>query len=232
MIGLIALLLIGGAAYFGWRVVGPAAADTAVRASGTIEADDIAISAETGGRVAALLVDEGDPVRAGQPVVQIDDALLQLQYRQASGPDLQRLELQIDRARVKAPADGRIGARSVRVGEVVAAGQTLFTLTPLSELRLTLYVLLRDLGRVVLGQAVRLTSDPYPNETFTGRVVWLANRAEFTPRNIQTAKDRANLVYAVRVAVPNPGERLKPGMPVDAVFVEVAEAPLISAAGR
>ena len=60
-----------------------------------------------------------------------------------------------------------------------------------------------------------MTVDSFPDETFTGEVVYIADSAEFTPRNVQTAQSRRNTVYAVRLALPNPDGRLKPGMPAD-----------------
>jgi len=61
--------------------------------------------------------------------------------------------------------------------------------------------------------------DSYPNDTFLGDVTFIATKAEFTPRNVQTQKDRLNLVFAVKVQIPNPDLRLKPGMPADATIL-------------
>lgn len=220
VIAVLALAVLAGVGWWVWRHLPSGADDGLVRASGTLEAEDVAIAAETQARVTAVLVEAGDAVRRGQLLVQLDDSLIALEQRQAQGPELQRVELQLEKLRLRAPIDGRIGERAIRVGEIAAPGATLLTLTPLAELQVTLYVLARDLGRIQVGQAVRLTADPFPGEMFPGWVTSISNRAEFTPRNVQTAKDRLNLVFGVKVRAPNPGERLKPGLPVDAVFVE------------
>ena len=70
-----------------------------------------------------------------------------------------------------------------------------------------------DLGRVAVGQSVGIRADAFPDRVFAGRVQTIANRAEFTPRNVQTQKDRQNLVFAVTVRVPNPDGALKAGLP-------------------
>jgi len=76
----------------------------------------------------------------------------------------------------------------------------------------------RDMGRVFVGQNVGVHADAFPERSFAGRVQTIATRAEFTPRNVQTQKDRQNLVFAVTVRVPNPDGALKAGLPVDATF--------------
>jgi hypothetical protein len=58
--------------------------------------------------------------------------------------------------------------------------------------------------------------DSFPDRTFTGTVSHIAQQAEFTPKNVQTEKERVNMVFAVKVRLPNPGHLLKPGMPADA----------------
>jgi multidrug resistance efflux pump len=73
-----------------------------------------------------------------------------------------------------------------------------------------------DAGRVRVGQPAVVRVDAYPGEEFQGMVSYLAPEAEFTPKNVQTRDDRADLVYAVRITLDNPAHRLKPGMPAEA----------------
>ena len=75
-----------------------------------------------------------------------------------------------------------------------------------------------DVGQVRVGQAVAVTADPFPDRVFYGVVVSTNQRAEFTPRNVQTQRDRLNLVFGVKIRVDNPQGELKPGMPADATF--------------
>jgi len=85
---------------------------------------------------------------------------------------------------------------------------------------LKIFISERDIGRIRLGNKVQVSVDAYPDEIFWGEVVWIASKAEFTPRNIQTKDDRAQLVFAVKVKLSNEGEKLLPGMPADAKIVQ------------
>ena len=73
-----------------------------------------------------------------------------------------------------------------------------------------------DLGRVKLGQKVSVTTDTYPGKEYPGKVTFISSEAEFTPKNVQTAKERVKLVYRIKVGLENPQNELKPGMPADA----------------
>ena len=81
----------------------------------------------------------------------------------------------------------------------------------------------RDLGAARPGQRVEIVADTYPDRTFPGTIASVAAEAEFTPRNIQTRDDRDRLVYAVRVTIENPDEKLRPGMPVEVRIVHGGE---------
>jgi len=94
------------------------------------------------------------------------------------------------------------------------------SIAEMSEMDLVVYVSETWYGQLKLNQEVRITVDSFPNEVFNGRVVKIAEQAEFTPRNVQTADGRATTVYAVRIVVPNPQLRLKPGMPADVDFAK------------
>ncbi|MGB4267991.1 MAG: ABC transporter substrate-binding protein, partial [Spirochaetota bacterium] len=68
-------------------------------------------------------------------------------------------------------------------------------------------------------QKAHVFVDSYPDKTFTGKVVAIANKPEFTPKTIQTKEERVKLVFAVKIAIDNSGKELKPGMPADAVIL-------------
>jgi multidrug efflux pump subunit AcrA (membrane-fusion protein) len=72
---------------------------------------------------------------------------------------------------------------------------------------------------VQVDQAVEVQVDSFPDQVFAGRVASIASEAEFTPRNVQTEEERVNMVFAVKVVIPNPDHVLKPGMPADAVIL-------------
>ncbi len=188
-------------------------------ASGTLEADEVLVGSEIAGRIVAL-VQEGQSVRADEVLAQLDDSLIQLQIRQANLAARQQLEIQLERYRLRSPIDGVVMRVPMHVGEVVSPGQTVAAVADLSSLKLTAYVLERDLGQVRVGQPVAVTVDPFPDRTFPGVVTGINQRAEFTPRNVQTRSDRLNLVFGVRIRVENPEGLLKPGMPADVTFLD------------
>jgi multidrug resistance efflux pump len=132
------------------------------------------------------------------------------------------IDAQIAQLTLIAPIDGMVSTRSIHAGETASPGVPLLTLADLSTLKLVLYIPETEIGRVRLGAPVQIAVDAYAGETFDGVVTFLAREAEFTPRNVQTEEDRVSLVFAVHVQIDNPDERLKPGMPADAV-IEAAD---------
>src|SRR5579862_3391081 len=86
------------------------------------------------------------------------------------------------------------------------------------------YVNETDLGRIKPGQRVLVTTDTYPGKRYQGHISFIASQAEFTPKNVQTQKERVKLVYRIKVEIPNPNLELKPGMPADAE-IQVASGP-------
>lgn len=129
-----------------------------------------------------------------------------------------RLELaqhSASRLVVAAPLAGTVLDVSVHPQETVVAGATLMTLADLENLRLTVFVPQTQLGQVHVGQAVRVVVDSYPESEFTGRVLAVADEAEYTPRNVSTKDGRTNTVFAVLIGLANPDGRLKPGMSAD-----------------
>jgi len=118
--------------------------------------------------------------------------------------------------RLDSPLTGIVLRKSLEVGETATPGVPILTLMDPDDLWLRAYVSETDLGRVRLGQGATLTVDAYPSRTFSGVVSEIASEAEFTPKNVQTKKERVNLVYRMKIAVRNTGGVLKPGMPADA----------------
>lgn len=135
---------------------------------------------------------------------------------------LQALKVQVDKFTLQAPISGLVLERPVHVGEVALPGAPLMTLADLDNVTLTIYVPEDQLGKVQIGQLVSVTVDAYPDRTFTGTVTFIASQAEFTPKNVQTREERVNMVFAVRVKLPNADHALKPGMPADAVIPDKA----------
>jgi hypothetical protein len=92
------------------------------------------------------------------------------------------------------------------------------TLGQLGQLKITVYVPEDRYGGIDLGETARVTVDSFPGEAFSATVVHIADQAEFTPRNVQTAEGRKTTVFAVELEIENPEGMLKPGMPADVCF--------------
>jgi len=121
-------------------------------------------------------------------------------------------------AELTSPIDGFILTKSAEAGEVVPAGATIFTLADLKNIRLTAYINEKDLGRVKLNQGADIKTDTYPGRIYKGRISFISQEAEFTPKQIQTQEERVKLVYRIKIAVDNDNLELKPGMPADALI--------------
>ncbi|MBT3188743.1 MAG: HlyD family efflux transporter periplasmic adaptor subunit [Anaerolineae bacterium] len=134
--------------------------------------------------------------------------------------NLALLDTQIAKLTIYAPASGTVLTRNVEPGEFVQPGATALTLADLSELKITVYVPEDRYGEISLGQQAEISVDSFPNETFSATVVYIANSAEYTPRNVQTVEGRSSTVYAVKLKVDDPAGKLKPGMPADVKFNE------------
>lgn len=156
-----------------------------------------------------------DLVREGARQEQIQAAEAQVSQARAA---IAQIEVQIAKATLKAPRDGIILSRPAQQGEYTTPGGTILTIGTLNPVRLTIYIGETDIGRVKLGQQVDVTVDSSPGRVFPGTVTFLAQEAEFTPRNVQTKDERVTTVFAVRVELPNDDGVLKPGMPADAVL--------------
>jgi HlyD family secretion protein len=115
-----------------------------------------------------------------------------------------------------APSAGVITVRQAEVGEVVSPGTPVVTLADLDHIWLRAYIAETDLGRIRWGQDTTVTTDTYPGKQYHGRVSFIASTAEFTPKSVQTYKERVTLVYRIKIDIENPNYELKPGMPADA----------------
>jgi len=127
-------------------------------------------------------------------------------------------EIQLAHTELKAPFAGMILSRNVEPGEVVAPNQEVLTIADLSRVDLKVFVGETEIGKITPGHPVDVKIDTFPDKTYIGRVAYVSPQAEFTPKIIQTHKERVKLVFLVKVSVPNPNFELKSGMPADAWF--------------
>jgi len=142
----------------------------------------------------------------------------------ASDARVAQIAERIAKSRVTAPFAGTVLATYARAGEYVQAGQPLFRLASLDTLTLRAYVTEPQLAQLKLGQRVQVTVDRGEGNRLAmpGTVSWIASKAEFTPTPVQTRDERADLVYAVKILVPNRAGVLKIGMPADVALAAVA----------
>lgn len=276
--------------------------------SGTVEARDVEVGSLVGGRVVAVDVQEGDPVKAGQTLVRFETDLGQLQIREQravvdesranlarlrAGPrreevvrarvqaenaererkrlkalldqgliprqqyddaataaktaletyreldrgsrleDVQAAEAALDQAEqrlaflirqaqetvVKAPADGIVETLDLRPGDLVGPNLPVARILEPGQTWVRVWVPEPMLGRVRVGQKTEIAVDTFPGRKFSGRVVEIRQQGEYTPRNIQTLKQRMDLVFGVKVAI-DPTPEMKPGMSAQVRLLE------------
>jgi len=128
-------------------------------------------------------------------------------------------ETRLSYTTVTSPLNGIVLSKNVEPGEYVAPGTPVVTIGDLENIWLRAYIDEPDLGKVKLGQRVRIRTDTYPEKRYEGRISFISSQAEFTPKNVQTERERVKLVYRIKVDVPNPTMELKPGMPADGEIV-------------
>ncbi|GHV10472.1 membrane protein [Bacteroidia bacterium] len=124
-----------------------------------------------------------------------------------------QIEDQIEKSRMVAPITGTVLSKYAELGELAAPGKALFKMADLDHLFLRAYITADQLTQLKLNQEVSVFADFGKQEMkkYTGHITWIADKAEFTPRTVLTKNERANLVYAVKIAVKNDGY-LKIGM--------------------
>ena len=129
--------------------------------------------------------------------------------RQSESIQAQRAQLedQIRNAMISSPITGTVLTKYAEQGEFAVPGKALFKVADVSQMKLRAYITADQLTQLQIGQAVAVYADrgTTDRKRYAGRVVWIADKAEFTPKTIQTRNERANLVYAVKIAVENDG---------------------------
>jgi len=144
---------------------------------------------------------------------EVEAATSQVKVAQSS---LKVVETQLRYTQLRAPFDGVISSRNIELGEVVSPGREVLSLSDLSSVDLKIFVGETEIGRVKPGQLVDIKVDTFPDKIYRGKVSFISPEGEFTPKIIQTQKERVKLVYLVKVFIPNPDLELKSGMPADA----------------
>ena len=129
--------------------------------------------------------------------------------RQSESIQAQRAQMedQIRNAMISSPITGTVLTKYAEQGEFAVPGKALFRVADVSQMKLRAYITADQLTHLQIGQQVTVYADSGETDrkSYTGRVIWIADKAEFTPKTIQTRNERANLVYAVKIAVENDG---------------------------
>ena len=210
---------------------------------GTIEATEVDLSSRISSIIAEVPVKEGDRVEQDQTVVQLDAEDLKIAAEVAQS-DFERARLlfkagsipketyehlkfkrdetalKFSWAGVKSPISGRVITRYREPGEWTSPGMKLLTLANLEDVWVVFYVEQPILSKVSLGMPVRGFVPEMKDRVFEGKIVRITDEAEFTPKNVQTRKERTRLVFGIKVGFPNPGEVLKPGMSIESKLLE------------
>ncbi len=154
---------------------------------------------------AAAMVDE---LKAG---ARAEDLAAARAARDAAAADRDRAATALQEMIVKAPLDSVVESVHVRVGDLVRPGPVVRLVDP-DDLRLIVYVSAAMLGKVRVGQQVRITTDSHGAESFAGEIIHIASQGEYTPRNLQTQEERVQQVFAVKIKLDSAGGRLRAGM--------------------
>ena len=175
-----------------------------------LAARDTSLALERQAREALALV------RKGPRQERIDQGRSRLKEAESA---LELAEERLGYTTLAAPAPGLVIAKNIEPGEQVAAGTPVITVGDLTTPWLRAYIPETELGQVKVGQKARVTTDTWPGKTYEGLVSFISPEAEFTPKNVQTEKERVKLVYRIKITNSNPAMELKPGMPADAEII-------------
>jgi HlyD family secretion protein len=171
------------------------------------QAYDVAKAQERSAREKLALVLEGsrpDQIDAARwQVTQAESALAQARSR-------------LRESVVVSPIDGVVLRKNLEAGETANPGVPILTLVDPKDVWLRAYVPETEMGRLKVGDTAGIRVDAFPNRIFSGRLIEIGAEAEFTPRNVQTKKERVNQVFRIKIQIDNPESLLKPGLPADA----------------
>lgn len=150
-------------------------------------------------------------LRSGARSEDIAAAEAQLKAAQA---EVDRIRLQVTDSELVTPSNGTVLVRAIEPGTIVSAGQTALTLTLSERTWVRAYISQEHLGDIHPGMKAEVYTDSRPDQAYTGQIGFIASRAEFTPKNVETQEVRSDLVFRFRIVLDNPDEGLRQGMPV------------------
>ncbi|MDE2027179.1 MAG: efflux RND transporter periplasmic adaptor subunit [Candidatus Omnitrophica bacterium] len=220
LIGIFAALLIAGCSQ--------PKGITEMTFSGTMELTEHVLGAKVAGRLTTLSVDEGDHVSKGQLLATLDRfeqdkkdyERLRVLY-QSGGADQQSLEharLKMEDQEIVSPLDGVVLVKDVETGETLPEGGGVVVIGDIKDQWIKVYVSENLVHQLTLGQPADIKVDG-ALKPYRGRITFIAAKAEFTPRNVQTPEERATQTIAVKITVDHPDENLHAGVSADVKFL-------------
>ncbi len=196
--------------------------------SGTLELTEHSLGSQTSGRLTTLKVDEGSLVTQGQEIATLDRfeqaqkdyVRVEQLHKQggASQQDLEHAALARDDQRIMSPVDGIVLVKVHEVGEMVQAGAPVIVVGDRKDLWVRIYVPEGIINNIKMNQAAQFKFDGI-KKIFNGHVSFIASKAEFTPRNVQTSEERVTQTFAVKVMLDDAPEFLRPGVAADVTIV-------------
>ena len=134
----------------------------------------------------------------------------------SSSESLRQARQQLLDTTLLAPFGGVVMSKSAESGEYLNPGTPVVTIADMDQIWLRAYVGERDMGRIQHGMTLDVTTDAHPGKVFKGRVGFISDQPEFTPKSVQTKEERVKLVYRIKIYLDNRSRELKPGLPADA----------------
>lgn len=206
--------------------------------AGTIEATEVNVAPRVSSQITAIFVQEGDVVKQGQPLVELDcadvklDANLALSdfvrvqklFREGSATQesfdhttnrYQQAMTRLGWCKIMSPLDATVLYRPDEPGEFAGIGKPILSLADLNSVYAYVYVPQPKLASLSLGEQATGYLPEMGMKAFPGHIEFIRPEAEFTPKNVQTEKERSRLVFGIKVAFDNSEKILKPGMPIE-----------------
>lgn len=192
--------------------------------SGTLELTEHSLGARTSGRLASLLADEGSLVKKGELIGTLDRydqakkdferAAMLVKEGGATQQSLEYATLTLEDQQIISPVNGVVLVKVHEAGEMLTAGSPVVVVGDRENLWVRIYVPEGLINKIQLNQPASLRFDGL-EQSFNGHVSFVASRAEFTPRNVQTPEERITQTFAVKVALDNPPDFIRPGVACD-----------------
>ena len=192
--------------------------------SGTLELNEHVLGAKAAGRVMSLNVDEGSEIKKGDLLATLDryvqtkkdyERAVEL-FKQGGGnrQTIEYAQLAMEDQAIIAPVDGVVLVKVHDAGEVVGAGSAVVVVGDRARYWVRIFIPEGMINRVRMGQPAKIKFDGL-SQSLDGHVSFISSKAEFTPRNVQTAEERITQMFAVKVDIEHPPEFLRPGVACD-----------------